>query len=318
MKIVMLESLGLGEDVLQTYAKSLIERGHEFVPCTSPLTEEEKIERIKDASIAIIANGKLSGDVIRAGEKLEMISIGFTGIDHLDGEACKEKNLTICNAQGYATECTAEMTIGLMLALLRHIVTYNQVVRNGGTKDGFVNHTLHGKTVGIVGTGAIGLYVAKLAKAFGAKLIGYNPSKKQEAIDMGLVYMDLDDVVKEADILTLHAPATKDTENIINLERIGMMKKGALLINCARGTLVDNRALAVALNEGYIGGAGIDVFETEPPITIDHSLFSAKNVIVAPHVAYFTEESFKKRVALVMDNIIAYLDGVPINVKEIK
>lgn len=316
MKIVMLEPLGVSEEVVMKEAQRVISAGHEFVFCGQKLTEEEKIERAKDADAFIITNGKLSADVINAAEHLQMISVGFTGIDHVDLAACKAKDVRVCNCQGYATVPTGELAVGLMLACLRNIVPYDQIVRDGGTLAGYTHNTLEGKTVGIVGTGAIGLKTAALCKAFGCNLIAYSRSEKQEALDMGIKYVDLDTLFKEADIISLHTPLTDETRLLVNRQRIFSMKKNAILINCGRGGLVDSSALADALNEGVIRGAGIDVFEMEPPIPEDHPLLHAKNCILTPHVGFYSQESLTIRVGMVMDNVMAWLEGHPINVKQ--
>ena len=316
MKIVMLEPLGVSEEIVMKEAQRVTGAGHEFVFCGQKMTEEEKIERAKDADAFIITNGKLSADVINAAEHLKMISVGFTGIDHVDLAACKAKDVRVCNCQGYATVPTGELAVGLMLACLRNIVPYDQVVRDGGTLAGYTHNTLEGKTVGIIGTGAIGLKTAALCKAFGCDLIAYSRSEKQEALDMGIRYVDLDTLFKEADIISLHTPLTDATRLLANRERIFSMKKNAILINCGRGGLVDSSALADALNEGVIRGAGIDVFEMEPPIPEDHPLLHAKNCILTPHVGFYSQESLAIRVGMVMDNVVAWLEGHPINVKQ--
>jgi D-3-phosphoglycerate dehydrogenase len=316
MKIVMLEPLGVAEDIVMNQARRVTDAGHEFVFCGQKLTEEEKIERAKDADAFIITNGKLSADVINAADHLKMISVGFTGIDHVDLAACKAKDVRVCNCQGYATVPTGELAVGLMLACLRNIVPYDQVVRDGGTLAGYTHNTLEGKTVGILGTGAIGLKTAALCKAFGCNLIAYSRTEKQEALDMGIKYVDIDTLFKEADIISLHTPLTDETRCIVSRERIFSMKKNAILINCGRGGLVDSAALADALNEGAIRGAGIDVFEMEPPIPADHPLLHAKNCILTPHVGFYSQESLTIRVGMVMDNVTAWLDGHPINAKQ--
>ncbi len=315
MKIVMLEPLGVSEEIVMNRAQGLIDAGHEFVFCGQKLTEEEKIARAADADVFIITNGKLSAEVINAASHLKMISVGFTGIDHVDLDACRAKDVRVCNSQGYATVPTGELAVGLMLACLRNIVPYDKVVRDGGTLAGYTHNTLEGKTVGIIGTGAIGLKTAALCQAFGCKVIAWSRSEKQAALDMGITYVGLDDLFKEADIVSLHIPMTSETSGIVSRERIYSMKKTAILVNCGRGGLVDSQALADALNEGVIAKAGIDVFEMEPPIPSDHPLLHAANCILTPHVGFYSQESLTIRVGMVLDNVTAWLDGAPINVK---
>lgn len=314
MKIVMLEPLGISEAIMEQKKKIFTNAGHEFTDCGRRLSHEEKLDAAKDADIFMIANSPLTADIINAAPNLKMISVGFTGVDHVDMALCAEKNITVCNAQGYATDSTAELTISLMLACLRNIVPYDQVVRNGGTLAGYTHNTLRSKTVGVIGTGAIGCKVASLAKSFGCRVLGYSRSQNPEALKIGVEYQDIDSIFSESDIVTLHAPLTEATRNIASKTRIDSMKKTAILINCARGPLVDSKALADALNEGRIAKAGIDVFETEPPIDKNHPLLAAKNIILTPHVGFYAEESLAQRINIVCDNITAWLAGKPINV----
>ena len=202
-----------------------------------------------------------------------------------------------------------------MLACLRDLVPCDQTVRTGGTAAGYRGNTLKGKTVGIVGTGMIGKRVAALCQAFGCKVLGYSRSESQEGKLMGIEYKSLKAVCQESDILTIHAPLSEATRHLIDKEHIDSMKKTAILINCARGALVDNQALAEALNEERIAKAGIDVFEIEPPIPADHPLLHAKNVILTPHVGFLSEESLEARVEIVCDNVLSWIQGKPINVK---
>lgn len=310
----MLEPLGVDKDTMNQKKKLFTDAGHEFTDCDRKLSHQEKLDAAKNADIFIIANSPLTADLINASPNLKMISVGFTGVDHVDMALCAEKNITVCNAQGYATDSTAELTIALMLACLRNIVPYDQVVRNNGTLAGYTHNTLKGKTIGIIGTGAIGCKVASLAKAFGCRVLGYSRSQNPEALKIGIEYQDIDSIFSESDIVTLHAPLTEETRNIANKKRIDSMKKSAILINCARGPLVDSQALADALNEGRIAKAGIDVFETEPPIDKSHPLLTAKNVILTPHVGFYSAESLAQRIDIVCDNITAWLSGNPINV----
>lgn len=315
MKIVMLEPLGVKKEVVMCAAQKFIDAGHEFVFCGEPIkTEEEKIKRAQDADILIIANSPLSAKVINAAKHLKMISVAFTGVDHVDMEACKAKNVCVCNAQGYATDATAELAVALMLVSLRSILKCNEEVRKGGSLKGRHN-TLKGKTVGIIGTGAIGQRVAELTKAFGCRLIGYDVVQNPAALALGMEYTTLEELFAESDIVTLHAPLLESTKCIVNRERLALMKNTAFLINCARGPLVDSEALAQALNTGKIAGAAADVYETEPPIAADHPLMNAQNIVTTPHVGFFTEESLAQRVDIVCGNIEAWLDGHPVNVK---
>ena len=312
MKIVLLESLGISDELLESYAKKLEEKGHEFAAYPRDMDVSVQIERAKDADILMIANMPLKGEVIRACKKLKFIDVAFTGVDHVDLQAAKEMGVKVSNASGYSTQAVAELALSMMLSLLRNVPQVDERCRAGKTKDGLVGSELKGKTVGIVGAGAIGQNTARLCKAFGCRVLAYNPRPKQ--VEAGLLeFVDLDTLTREADIISLNCPLNDSTRGMFGKERIAMMKKNALLINVARGPVVDSQALADALNSGRLGGAGIDVFEMEPPVPADHPLLHAKNTIVTPHVAFATAESMEERCHIVFDNLKAWMDGAPVN-----
>ena len=314
MKIVMLEPLAINNETLEELSKELKERGCEFVAYDSVTNDvNELITRIGDADAIIIANNPLPGKVIKALPNLKFISVAFTGVDHIDLDACLEKNIKVSNAAGYSNVSVAELVIGMIICKLRNILECNTVIREGKTKDGLVGFELSGKTVGIVGTGAIGLKTAELLRVFGCKLLGYDVVEKEEGKKIGIRYVSLNELLEASDIITLHTPLNRETRFLINRNNINLMKPSALLINCARGEVIEIDAVAQALNEEKIAGAAIDVFETEPPLPLDHVLFSAKNTILTPHVAFATHESMIRRAKITFENIYAWLDGEQIN-----
>ena len=314
MKILMLEPLGVSEETLRAHAAPLEQAGHQVVLCTRKLTEEEKLARAPEADAFIIANGKLDPALVEAAPKLKMISVGFTGIDHVPLELCRERGILVCNAQGYATESTAELAVGLMLSCLRQMVPLDAAARTGGTSAGIRSRTLQGKTVGIVGTGAIGLRVAELVRAFDCPVLAFSRHADPAGEELGIRYVSMEELFARSDIVTLHIPLNDLTRGMISRERLASMKPGAILINCARGGVVDTAALAEALNEGRIA-AGIDVFDSEPPIPADDPLLTAKNAALTPHVGFFTQEAMAARADIVFDNVTAWLAGTPRNVK---
>lgn len=308
MKIVLLESLGISDEILQSYAEALEKEGHRFTAYERTEDTAMQIEEAKDSDIIIIANMPLKGEVIKACPDLKYIDVAFTGVDHVDLEAAKGKGIKVSNASGYSTVAVAELTIAMMLNLLRNVRAVEDACRNGGTKSGLVGSELEGKTVALFGTGAIGSRVAELAHAFGAKIIAYNGFSKKDDTDL-ITYLPIKELMEQADIVSLHCPVTDQSRNIINAKTLAYMKPTAYLINEARGPVVDSRALSDALNSGKIAGAGIDVFETEPPLNTAHPLLHAQNTIVTPHVAFATRESMRKRAAIVFDNIHTFLAG---------
>lgn len=321
MKISLLEPIGIDKALMDELSAPLIEKGHEFIFYDNKTTDTEELyNRAKDSDIVMIANNPLPDSVIERCEKIKMLDVAFTGIDHVGQKACKEKGVVICNAAGYSNETVSELAVGMAINLLRKINAGDKAVREGKTlaSAGLMGTELGTKTVGIIGTGRIGIMTAKLFKAFGCRVIGYSRTKKEEAVQAGIEYTELDELLKISDIVSLHVPSTAETKGFLSRERISLMKQTAILINCARGAVVDNEALAEALNSDKIAGAAIDVFDMEPPIPADYPLLKAKNTLLTPHVAFASKESMISRAHIVFDNLYAYLDGRPVNVVDIK
>lgn len=312
MNIVLLESLSISDNVLQKYIKNLEKNGHNFTYYERNDDVNLQKERVKNADVLMLANMPLKGEVIRACKNLKYINIAFTGVDHVDVKTAGEMGIKLSNASGYSNDSVAELTICMMLSLLRNIPQVDARCRAGKTKDGLVGCELKGKTVGIVGTGAIGMTVAKLCHAFGCKIVAYNGFSHKENSDL-ITYLPLKEMLEVSDIVTLHCPLTEKSKKLINKETLSFMKKSAILINAARGGVVDTEALADSLNNGKISGAGIDVFETEPPLDINHPLLKTPNTIVTPHIAFATKESMEKRAEIVFENLNQFLAGNHIN-----
>lgn len=314
MKITILEPLGLAEEQIRSIAGNLTKKGHELVVYKDRVEDVEVLkQRASGSDILVIANMPLKGEVINSVENLKMISVAFTGVDHVDIKVCRERNIALCNAAGYSTSSVAELTYGLIFSVLRNIVPLDKATREGKTKNGYSQNDLSGKTIGIVGTGAIGIKVAEIAKAFGCKVLAYNRSKKAEVEALGAKYVSLEELLKESDVVSIHVPLKDDTRALINEEKIALMKSNSILINTARGAIIDNAALAKALEEGKIAGAGIDVFDMEPPIPENYPLLKAPNTVLAPHVGFATEEAMVRRAHITFNNIAKWLEGKPEN-----
>ena len=314
MNIVVIESISVSEEVMDSFRKEFEKAGHSFTVYSDRVEDPDVlIERGKDADVIVLTNLPFPKKAIDGCSKLKLISVGFTGVDHIDIEACREKGIVVSNAAGYSTDSVAELVIGQILMKLRNLIECDEAVRNSETRAGLVGNTLKGKTLGIVGTGSIGLRVAEIASVFGCRLIAWSRTEKDEAVKAGIEYVKLEELFSESDIISLHVPLTESTRNLVNRSLISRMKKSALLVNAARGPVVDSEALADALNSGSIGGACIDVFETEPPIDGEHPLLNADGAILAPHVAFATEESFLIRADIIFNNINAWLGGNPVN-----
>lgn len=310
MKIVVLESLGISDDEFNKLSKPLADNGHELVVYNDGKLDDETLKtRIKDAEVIVIANTVLKGEVIDAAEKLKYISVAFTGYNHIDLEKCKEKGINVSNAAGYSTNSVAEITFGLIISLLRNIVPLETIVREGGTKDGYRQIDLKGKTLGVLGTGDIGSAVADIGLAFGCKVIAYNRSEKPALISKGVEYKSLDEVLQSSDIITLHTPLTDETKHLIDKDKLALMKPSAFLINTAVGPIVDNDALAAALRNGTIAGAGLDRVDMEPPVPADYPILDAPNVVLLPHIGFATEEAMVRRAEITFNNIVKWEKG---------
>ena len=312
MKLVITEPLGISEAQAEVLKKEYLPADLEMVYCnTPPKDDAEKAARAQGAELVMLANMPFKENVLKELKDVKLLSVAFTGVDHVGMDYCKEHGIVVSNCSGYANEAVSELAIGLTLALYRRMIASDKAVREGKTRAGLLGIELSGKTFGVIGAGAIGKRTSALAKAFGCEVVFYN---RGETEIKGAKFVELDELLAVSDVISLHVPLTAETKGLIGAKEIAKMKKTALLINAARGPVVDSKALADALKEGRIAGAGIDVFEGEPPIAGDHPLLNAPNVILAPHVGFATQEAMEKRAVIAFKNVQAYLAGKPQNV----
>lgn len=315
MKIHLLEPLGVPRALIEELSQPIAARGHEFVYFDEKTTDVEELKRRSaGADVVMIANNPYPAEVVEASKDLKLLNVAFTGIDHVGLAACKAQGVTVCNAANYSNQAVAELVIGQTISLLRKIAAGDAAVRAGKTSAGLVGLEICGRTVGIIGTGKIGSMTAKLFLAFGAKVIAYSNHVSEELAAMGVDYVSLETLMQQSDIVSLHTPNNASTRGMISRELLSMMKPTAIFINCARGPIVDNAALAELLNADKIAAAAIDVFDMEPPIPADYPLISAKNCLLTPHVAFLTAESMVKRAHITFQNVVDFLDGHPQNV----
>ena len=290
---------------------------HTYKEYESTWTPDEIVERLKDATIAIINKVPMRANVLKQLPKLKLIAVAATGTDVVDKAYCKEHGITVVNIRNYAFNTVPEHVIALIFALRRNLLTYVNDVQNGvwnkSSQFCFLTHPIRdiaGSTLGIVGYGALGKSIGKRAEALGMKVLPYDVMPQP-----GLV--DFDTILKESDIITLHVPLTPETKNMIGAAELKKMKSTAILINTARGGLVDEAALAEALKNGAIAGAGFDVLTVEPPkdgnILLDKTI---PNLIVTPHVAWASKEAMQILADQLIDNIEAFVAGKPHNVVE--
>ena len=310
MKIVVIEPLGVKKEILDKLAQELLPEGAEFICYDTRETDQTKlIQRGEDADAIVVANQPLSAEVIHGFRNLKMLSVAFTGYDHVAMDACREKGVVVCNCAGYSTAAVADLVFGLLIGLYRHISECDQRIRQGLTKEGLIGPELEGKKLGVVGMGAIGQRVAKIAAAFGCEVYAYSRTPKDVP---DVKWVDLDTLLEECDIVSLHVPLNDSTRGLIGEKELAKMKRSAVLINTARGPVVDSQALAKALENGEIAGCGIDVFETEPPIA-EHVLYHTPNTLLTPHVAFATTEALVKRARIAYTNIKKWVEGEPQN-----
>ncbi|MBD5553086.1 MAG: hydroxyacid dehydrogenase [Desulfovibrio sp.] len=312
MNIVLLEDLGCSKDIVAENVAILQASGHEFKSFAKTTDIETLKNEVRDADVIMLANMPLPAEVLAAAPNAKFIDVAFTGVDHIPVEDAKKRNIAISNASGYADEAVAELCISLMIQLLRQLPEAARRVRSGGVKAGLSARLIAGKTVGLIGAGAIGKRLARLLKAFGATVITHNRRPVNDpAIDRNVT---LNELLETSDIISLHCPLTKETKGMIGKDQLAKMKKDAILINTARGPVVDNRALADALARGEIAGAACDVFDMEPPLPEDYPLLQAPNAILTPHLAFYSQESLNDRAKIVFDNLHAWLAGKQKNI----
>ena len=261
----------------------------------------------------IIANTPFPAEAVTENPALKYIDVAFTGVDHVPMEACRARGVLVSNAANYSNQSVAELTVGMAIALLRRLPDCDAAVRAHQGSAGLIGREIAERTVGIVGLGRIGLRVARLMLAFGARVVAYDPKPMEQARQLGVQYASLREVLESSDIVTLHAPACAQTHKMIGEAELAQMKPGALFINCARGALVDSQALCDALRSGHLAGAAVDVYDREPPLDDSEPLLHAPNIILTPHIAFASEESMLRRARIVFQNLYAWLDGEPIN-----
>ena len=279
-------------------------------------TPDELLARIEGAGVIVTKEMPVSGDLIRRfPESVKLICEAGTGYNNLDLEAAKEMGITVCNIPAYSSQRVAHTAIMMILNLSSSMQIQMKMLANGNhdnfTKNLQVSHVeVNGKVLGIIGAGNIGREVIKIAKAMDMEILVYTRTPREDSD--GIRYVDLETLLKNSDYVSLHCPLTPQTRHLINKEALSMMKPTAFLINTSRGALIDEPALIEALKSGVIAGAGLDVQETEPPVS-DNPLYTMDNVILTPHMGWKGLETRQRLVAMLADNIRAFLSGSPIN-----
>jgi D-3-phosphoglycerate dehydrogenase len=272
-------------------------------------------DRLRDADVAVNIRGRtqFTVEVLAACSKLRLISIWGTGTDNVDLEAAAARGVTVTNTPGANAVAVAEHTVALMLAVVKQLAPADQAMRQGGWPRNLVPQ-LRGKRLGIIGAGLIGREVAAMGKGLGLTVVAwtFHPDAALAA-RLGFRYVELDELLRTSDVLSIHLRATPETRHFLSRERLALLKPGAVVVNTARGSLVDEVALVEALREKRLAGAGLDVFETEP-LPSGHPLTGLPNVLLTPHAASMTPEVIQTGLAMAVENIENFLKGTPTHV----
>lgn len=313
MKVAIMEGLGISAQELAQRKKPFEEKGVVFEEFSRTTDPAKLIEQARDAEVMILANMPMPAQVIRACSELKFIDVAFTGVDHVGLDAAKELGIAVSNASGYSNEAVAELVLGMVLSMARNLRQVEDRCRSGGTKDGLVGWELKGKTAGIIGLGKIGARTAELFHAFGCQVLAQSRTRHQRGPEY-IEQVSQEELLRRSDIVVLHCPLNDSTRGLINAEKLAMMKPSALLVNAARGPVVNEADLATALKNNIIAGACLDVFDKEPPLDPESPILRAPNTLVTPHVAFATQESMSLRAEIVFENLANWMEGKQSNI----
>ena len=312
MKIVLTDNLTVSSDGM---ALDFLKKYGEVV--AYGLTPEDKIaQRVKDADVVLCNKTPLNRETLRYAENLKYIGLFATGYNNVDLDYAREKGIVVCNVPSYSTDAVAQLVFAYILSFYSRVSEYNDIVQRG---DWIKSPTfsmfplpiseLSGKTMGIIGFGSIGSRVSELANAFRMRVLCHTRTPKKAE---NIIFTDLETVLRESDVLSLHCPLTPQTEKLINEATISQMKDGAILINTSRGPVVDENAVAQALSSGKLRGAAVDVLESEP-MSGSCPLYNAENCIITPHIAWTPVETRQRLLEIAEANLKAFLFGKPVN-----
>jgi D-lactate dehydrogenase len=329
MRIAFFEVNGWEEKYLKNKLK-----GH-FLKFSKEALNSENAQQIKDfEAVSVFIYSKVDEQTIQEIPALKLIATRSTGFDHINVEECRKKGVTVCNVPSYGENTVAEHTFALILALSRNICkTCIKRFEHDFSIDGLEGFDLKGKTIGVIGTGRIGLHVIRIAKGFGMIVVAYDVLQNTLLSEvLGFEYVSLENLLAKSDIITLHVPYIKATHHLLNKDTFKLVKKGAILINTARGGLVDTEALIEALDQKILAGAGLDVLEGEDlikeekqllyePKNIEvltslvnnHVLLDTDNVVFTPHIAFYSQEALERILETTVQNIASFISGNPQN-----
>ena len=327
MKIGFFELEGWEEEIVRQALP-----GHELFFSKEKVNEEQLPEPKDLEGIVVFVNSKITAKVLDSLPNLKLVATNSTGFDHIDIEHCKAKGIRVAYVPGYGNNTVAEFAFGLILNLTRHIYTAidNVKERDSFSLDGLRGFDLMGRTLGVIGTGRIGRESIKIGLGFGMKVVAYDVFPNESAAkETGFTYLPLNELLAQSDVITLHCPLTDETKHIINAENIKLVKKGAYLVNTARGGLVETKAIVWGIQNGVLAGAGLDVLEEEGEtkdemkffseenaheevlrnVLANHVLMKMSNVLITPHMAFDSIEALKRILGTTLGNINGFLAG---------
>lgn len=278
------------------------------------------VERCKGAEIIFTNKTPLRESILSQLPDLKYIGVLATGYNVVDVDYAKTRGIAVANVPGYGTASVVQMTFALLLELCQHVQSHSDSVRQGDWAASpdfcYWNYPLielEGKSIGIIGFGSIGQKVADIATAFGMNIIGFSRTRSDQSHRKNFKWAELNDLLKESDVVSVHCPLFPETQGIINRDSLKLMKRTAFFLNTSRGPLMVDQDLADALNEGIIAGAGIDVLSVEPP-SADNPLFKAKNCLITPHIAWATKEARSRLMGIAENNLSSFLNQKPVNI----
>ena len=288
--------------------------------CYDGSREDLVIERAREAEVVLTNKTILSRKVIESLPQLKYIGVLATGYNVVDIEAARERGIVVTNVPTYGTEAVAQMAIALLLEMCHHVGAHSESVKKGEWASNpdwcywkYPLIELAGKTMGIIGYGRIGQATGRIAQALGMKVLAYDKYVNKDLESDTMRYVELDELLAQADVIALHCLLTEETEGIINKDTIAKMKDGVMIVNNSRGQLMVEEDLAAALNSGKVAGAALDVASTEP-IRMDNPLLKAKNCIITPHISWAPREARQRLMDIAVENLAQFLAGKPINV----
>src|SRR5659263_40283 len=321
MKIVILDGYTLNPgdlswDELKKYGELTVYDRTTY----DPEEETKIIERAKDAEIIFINKTPLTAQTLKKLSKLKFICVLATGYNVVDVQVAKELGIIVTNIPTYGTTAVAQMAFVLLLEMCHHVWAHSEEVKKGAWTNNadwcFWNYPLielAGKTMGIIGYGRIGQAVGTIAQAFGMKVLAYDLMQNKQLENEKLKYVEMDELLTNSDVISLHCPLFESNRGIINRNSIAKMKDGVMILNNSRGPLIVEQDLADALNSGKVAGAAVDVVSTEP-IKMDNPLLKAKNCIITPHISWAPKESRQRLMDIAVNNLKQFLDTNPVNV----